>query len=110
MPQAALRPCATCHQVGCTAHVRPAWGSARPVQRIRGRKLQRLRMDLWAKEPQCRVCKRVLLPKQMIRDHVINLADGGADDTTNEQPICQPCHDAKTQREAQRGARLKSCQ
>lgn len=36
-------------------------------------------------------------------DHIINLAEGGADDITNVQWLCDPCHTAKTERERQRG-------
>jgi 5-methylcytosine-specific restriction endonuclease McrA len=40
-----------------------------------------------------------------IRDHVINLAEGGQDTEDNVQALCQACSDAKTQREAERGRR-----
>lgn len=36
-------------------------------------------------------------------DHIIPLADGGSDADSNKELLCQPCHDAKTAREA--GAR-----
>lgn len=37
-------------------------------------------------------------------DHITNIAEGGAEyDTANGQGACEPCHKAKTQREAQRG-------
>lgn len=37
-------------------------------------------------------------------DHVIPLAEGGADDYDNRAPIhSEPCHREKTQQEAQRG-------
>ena len=37
-------------------------------------------------------------------DHVIPLAEGGADDRTNLRPIhARPCHEAKTRSEQQRG-------
>jgi 5-methylcytosine-specific restriction protein A len=40
-----------------------------------------------------------------IRDHVIPLAEGGRDDESNVQPLCQACSDAKSQRESKRGQR-----
>jgi len=66
--------------------------------------LLRARAALFTRQPFCVLCQaegRTTLPT--IRDHVVPLAEGGADDETNEQAVCQPCHDAKTQREARRG-------
>ena len=43
-----------------------------------------------------------------IRDHRVNLKDGGKDDSgegSNEQAICEDCHAAKTQAESARGQR-----
>ena len=39
----------------------------------------------------------------MIRDHIVPLAEGGADDSTNEQALCRACTDTKTRAEAARG-------
>jgi 5-methylcytosine-specific restriction protein A len=41
-------------------------------------------------------------------DHVVGLAEGGTNDPTNLQPLCQPCHDLKTAQESARarGARV----
>lgn len=37
-------------------------------------------------------------------DHITNIAEGGAEyDIANGQSACEPCHKAKTQREAHRG-------
>jgi len=74
------------------------WRSSTTPPRIRGPKLQRLRMQLLSDQPFCR-CGRVAT----IRDHIIPLAEGGRDDDSNVQPLCARCHDAKTQREALRG-------
>jgi 5-methylcytosine-specific restriction protein A len=87
--------------------VRPAWGHAQPVERVRGRKLQRLRLELWDKDPHCATCKRLLLPEQMIRDHIVPLAEGGLDVEQNTQPLCKKCSDAKTQAESARGVRRR---
>ena len=38
-------------------------------------------------------------------DHIIPLADGGTDDDDNKETLCQPCHDAKSAREAKQRAR-----
>jgi 5-methylcytosine-specific restriction protein A len=41
-----------------------------------------------------------------IRDHIVPLAEGGAEGTEeNEQPLCRAHSDAKTAEEAKRGAR-----
>ena len=74
--------------------------------RITGRPLQRLRRQLFQREPLCRACMadgRVTVA--VIRDHIIPLAEQGPDTEANVQPLCQACSDVKTQREAQRGQR-----
>lgn len=38
-------------------------------------------------------------------DHIIALVDGGTDDDDNKETLCQPCHDAKSAREASARAR-----
>ena len=115
MPTAPLRHCSgspTCpHLIGngreCPLHPRPKpWQSQHgpAPQRIRGRRLQRLRQQLFSREPLCRLCMaegRVTLAT--VRDHVTPLAEGGADIESNVQPICAACSDAKSRREAQRG-------
>lgn len=105
MPTAPRRPCTQpgCPQLQpCPVHVRDTsigYGHA-GTKRIRGRKLQAMRARLFQREPWCRACKERLAT---IRDHVIPLSEGGKDDETNEQPLCQMCSDAKTQAEARRG-------
>ena len=102
MPEKALRPCARCGQLGCTTHLAKAWRSVdkAPPARIRGRQLQKLRAQLFAAHPFCeKGCGRVAV----IRDHVIPLEEGGADNTVNTQALCQQCSDEKTQRESHRG-------
>ena len=85
----------------CATHARPAWGrSEEKPKRIRGRAPKKKRRHLFAHEPLRRLCRREWAT---IRDHIVPLAEGGADDSTNEQPACRACSDAKTQREAYRG-------
>jgi 5-methylcytosine-specific restriction protein A len=38
-------------------------------------------------------------------DHIVPLAEGGTDATSNLQPLCQSCHNAKTMRETTSRAR-----
>lgn len=89
----------------CEDHARPAWVKRKEVtKRITGRRLQKMREDLFMREPLCAECKqagRVTLATQ--RDHIIPLFEGGPDDETNEQGLCVPCHETKSLAEAQRG-------
>lgn len=65
-----------------------------------------MRADLFRRKPLCEPCQeegRVTLAT--IRDHRIPLAEGGADDVTNEQSICDDCHTLKTKAETARGVR-----
>jgi len=97
-------PCPTCGQQGCTLHVRdPRWHHGRPsVERIRGPRLQALRYALFAEHPFCQRCH---VNVSTIRDHIVPLAEGGADDRANTQALCKTCNDAKAIDEAQRGRR-----
>lgn len=74
-----------------------------PVVRIRGRQLIRLRWELWVRDPHCAVCRHLLTYEQMVRDHVIPLAEGGLDTPTNVQALCEGCHEIKSEAEAKRG-------
>ena len=115
MALAALRPCS---QPGCPSLTRggkcdvhrSAWIRHTETVRVRGRKLQRLPAELFAREPLCRTCwtERKKATAATIRDHIVPLAEGGTDDEHNIQPLCQTCSDAKTAREAQRG-RQRGC-
>lgn len=65
-----------------------------------GAKHQKLRAQLLAAEPLCRLClaktpERVT--PAVIADHIVSIAKGGAiHDLSNMQPVCKPCHDEKT--------------
>lgn len=63
-----------------------------------------MRAKLFKREPLCVHCKaqgRVSVATQ--RDHKIPLSEGGLDDESNEQALCEPCHDIKSQAESLRG-------
>lgn len=62
-------------------------------------------MELYAREPRCRTCQHVLLPHEMVRDHILPLEEGGLDIESNTQPLCHDCNKAKTETEAKRGMR-----
>ncbi|MBC7860298.1 MAG: HNH endonuclease [Burkholderiaceae bacterium] len=117
MPRAAPRPCSCrgCKTLvsdgsgRCAAHPRDAWIKTTPVKRITGRRLQSMRARLFARSPLCEECLRqgrAVVATQ--RDHIIPLAEGGVDDETNEQALCDACHETKSLAEAQRGRRRKS--
>jgi 5-methylcytosine-specific restriction enzyme A len=94
----------------CALHARPAWTHAQPVARIRGRRLQRLRDQLFQRSPLCVLCLAMVPPRYTIatiRDHVVNLAEGGQDVEANTMAICQSCSDAKTAEESKRGQMRK---
>jgi 5-methylcytosine-specific restriction protein A len=98
-------PCVVPHRGPCP-RLTPAWRPADGVlsPRIRGRKLQQLRRQLFRDHPccvQCLISGRTTPPT--IRDHIIPLAEGGCDEPANIQALCQMCSDAKTAAEARRG-------
>lgn len=49
----------------------------------------------------CQVCiaNGVMTPATAV-DHIVNKADGGTDEPSNLQAICDPCHEVKTAAEA----------
>ena len=55
----------------------------------------RISKDYLMRHPVCVVCGH---PSQET-DHIIPLRRGGADEESNYQALCKPCHSRKTQRE-----------
>jgi 5-methylcytosine-specific restriction protein A len=106
MPNAAPKPCghAGCGKLvrdgtsRCEAHKRPEWNKKPDApKRITGRKLQRMRAELFQRDPLCAMCKAqgfIKLATQ--RDHIVPLAEGGSDTADNEQGLCVECHEAKS--------------
>lgn len=115
MPAAAPRPCSHpgCGvlvrdgSARCEKHKRPAWvKKPTAVKRVTGRKLQRLRAELFEREQLCRECGRLGLVRLATqRDHIIPLEEGGTDADGNIQPLCDSCHDIKSKAERARGVR-----
>ena len=110
MPTAPLRPCshprcpALVASGACPVHQRPAWHHAQEVPRVRGRALQRRRARLFAEHPLCVSCLALGRTRvATIRDHIVPLAEGGADADSNTQALCVACHDLKSQQESRRG-------
>lgn len=70
-------------------------------KRTRGRSWMEKRDRWFRNHPLCAECERqgrVTAATQL--DHVVPLIDGGADDDSNYQSLCVPCHKEKTAREA----------
>jgi 5-methylcytosine-specific restriction protein A len=56
----------------------------------------------------CQECKRNgRVTVGRVVDHIIPLWAGGTDDESNKQLLCDPCHDAKTAREAKERAQTR---
>lgn len=113
MPQAAPRPCT---QPGCGVlvrdgsgrcgkHQRVAWSKqVTATKRITGRRLQAMRAELFNRCPLCVMCSAVgRVSPATQRDHIVPLAEGGLDDSSNEQGLCADCHETKSKAESARG-------
>lgn len=77
---------------------------ARPgtVERVRGWKGVNDRKRIRARDcGMCQECKRQgRLTLGVAVDHIKPLWDEGSDEDDNKELLCQPCHDAKSAREA----------
>lgn len=116
MTRAAPKPCAHsgCSELvfdgggWCAKHKRAAWSYKRetPVKRITGRRLQRMRAELFRDKPLCAKClEQGLIVLATERDHIVPLFEGGTDERNNIQALCAACHEAKTKAEALRARR-----
>jgi len=114
MALAPPRPCSvlTCPNLNCQTpgHQVEAWRTrARPIViRVRGRRLQQLRAELFARHPWCARCLLTgIFTRPTIRDHIVPLAEGGRDAPTNDgcQALCAACSKTKTAAESARGRR-----
>lgn len=85
---------------------RKPWAKDRKAEtsRLRGRAAVEERRRIRAEEPLCRMCLEAgrITPTQEI-DHIVPLAQGGADTRENKQGLCTPCHAAKSAAERQGG-------
>lgn len=96
----------------CPLHERKPWQDSTRRSRLRsgsGHRQQKLRQFVLHRDDhRCHVCGQEFPPELLVNDHVIPLAEGGADDVTNMAPCCtglgsNRCHDDKTADEAKRG-------
>ena len=70
------------------------------TKRITGRRLQRIRKQVFGEQPICVACKakgRVTVATQV--DHIVALVNGGEDNHENRQALCSECHAEKTRRD-----------
>lgn len=115
MPISAPKPCghAGCGKLvrdgsgRCEAHKAEAWvKKPTAAKRITGRKLQRLRAELFERDPLCVECKKLGIVKLSTqRDHILSLEEGGEDVEENTQGLCDDHHDAKSKAERLRAQR-----
>ena len=61
-----------------------------------GRRWQRLRLMVLARDPICKICNR---EPSVDVDHIIPKEDGGPDSMENLQGACHSCHSKKTMKE-----------
>ena len=70
------------------------------VQRIRGRRLQRIRAEVLMANPLCVACQEEGRVREATEvDHIIPLSKGGRDEPANRQGLCADHHQAKTARD-----------
>lgn len=114
MPIAAPRPCSHtgCRALAtaggrCADHQREVWHKKpAATKRVTGRRLQAMRAALFADNPLCVECARLgLVTLATQRDHIKPLGEGGADDSSNVQGLCDACHEVKSLAEALRARR-----
>lgn len=113
---APMRPCPVPHCPNlvrggrCPQHTpEQTHGWTGDTERIRGRRLQALRHQLFMHEPLCRLCAaKGDTTIATIRDHIRSLAEGGTDEPENIQGLCRACSDQKTHLESARGVRRRT--
>lgn len=69
-------------------------------KRLRGRAAVQRRARWLSLHPLCVECLRLGLVSEAVEvDHIVPLFKGGADDWSNLQSLCKPCHDTKTRQD-----------
>ena len=78
----------------------------KPTERIKGRKGQAIRMAHLTGEPLCRMCRAAgKVSIAVIVDHIVPLAEGGAEAPHNRQSLCKVHDLEKTAADTKRGQR-----
>src|SRR5215472_18401164 len=109
MPHRAKQVCrapgcgALCDGSYCAAHSRQAPARGSPSKRGYGRRHERWRTMILARDPLCKIavlCDGTALSTEA--DHIIPLSEGGTWAMDNGQGACHRCHSHKTVLEARR--------
>ena len=97
-------PASCCGQAGTHANgsAPPMWEDRKGsmTKRITGRRLQRIRKQVFGEQPICVACKaKGKVTPAVEVDHIVALVNGGEDNHENRQALCKECHEAKTRRD-----------
>ena len=114
MPARPARPCTypgcgvltNTKEARCDEHA-TTWEKTGPqVKRKTGEFLRKARKRLFQRNPLCVMCERQgKVTLAVIRDHIVPLTEGGADEEFNTQGLCEACHAIKSDEEAKRGVK-----
>lgn len=86
----------------CPKHASKPWAGARTV--VSRAWAVTKRNVLLRDRYRCQPCKRAgKRTRAHTADHIIPVAEGGSEDLSNLEAICNPCHDTKSKEEARRG-------
>jgi 5-methylcytosine-specific restriction protein A len=94
-------------QVASTAHIAVLTAKPDVIERKRGSAGVKDRNEIKARDHGlCQACKRKgKVSLGDVVDHIEPLHLGGSDEASNKELLCNPCHDAKSAREAAGRAR-----
>lgn len=71
------------------------------TKRITGTTLQNIRKKHFMANPLCVECEKQGITSLAVElDHIVELADGGAESDANRQGLCSDCHKAKSAAQA----------
>ena len=90
---------------GCLKHRPAPWGGARPSPASSGWEWQRIRDQVLAEEPVCRLRLPGCIVISATVDHILARAFGGTNDRHNLRGLCRNCAKVKDKEDANRGRR-----
>lgn len=81
--------------------LKPQLQSVSRTKRITGTTLQNIRKKHFRDNPLCVDCEKQGITRLAVElDHIVELADGGAESEANRQGLCKDCHTAKSAAQA----------
>lgn len=81
--------------------LKPQLQSVSRTKRITGTTLQNIRKKYFRANPLCVECEKQGITRLAVElDHIVELADGGAESESNRQGLCKDCHTAKSAAQA----------